>query len=293
MVAIQRAFVGHAEAVPTGIEAARADVERRSAGLSRALLALTPGGLRELATEATRAAAAAERRRARVGERPDLDVDADAAVAAAVEEFHLACAARAIAAEQRQRLLAIGNGAGLASFIAAGGLLAAGAQAMAAPVAVLVVGAAAGPVTTAVLSLHRASLAVRDVLVARSRWAAALEDAGCSTMGALHARRLAVAGWQRREAEAAAAEEAAQRSLRAWQLVAGPGVPPSDVEVVVERWRGVRAAQLRLLGLLLEARLHAPAPRPAPALVPPSPTVALGWFSSALEKLRGRKLHFS
>lgn len=294
MVAVQHAFdVPDRES--TDIESCRAEVERLSAGLSRALLGSTPGGLRALANEAVRAAAAAERRRARVGERPDLDTDADAAVSAAIEEYQLACAARSTTAEQRQRLLAIGNSAGLASFVAAGGMLAAGMQAMAPPVAVLVVGAAAGPLTTAALSLHRASLAVRDVLVARSRWAAALDEAGCSTMGALHARRLALAGWHRREAEAVAAEEAAQRSLREWQMVAGPGVPPTDVDMVVDRWRQVRAAQLRLFGLLLDARLQAPAERPAPLPVPialqPVPA-ANGWFSSALERLRGRKLNF-
>jgi hypothetical protein len=63
-------------------------------------------------------------------------------------------------------------------------------------------------------------------------------------------------------------------------------VAPTDVDMVVDRWQQVRAAQLRLLGLLLEARTHE-APTPTP------PSTPEGWFSSALDRLRGHKLRFS
>jgi hypothetical protein len=268
----------------TGSElaSARADVERLSAGLSRGLLASTPSRLRSLAAAAADAVAAAERRRARVGERPELDAQADAAVSAAVEEYRAACAAHEAVARERQRLLVAGNGAGFGSFVLAGGLLSVGAPVMSAPVAFFMLGAAVGPLTAAVIALNRTSLAVRGVGTARSQWATALDRAGCPTMGSLHARRLAVAGWERRQAEAAAAESAAKSELRAWQLVAGPGAAPSDVEEVVARVQRLRAAQLRLLRFMLESRLHAPP-------LPPQPIVSAGWLSAALDRIRGRE----
>jgi hypothetical protein len=274
------------------LESARAEVERLSAGSSRGLLSATPSRLRSLASSAADAMAAVERRRARVGERPELDAAADAAVSDAFCTYRSACSARESVVRDRQRLLALGNGAGLASFVLAGGLLSAGVQVMSAPVAFFMVGAAVGPLTSAAIALNRNSLAVRGVGTARSQWAAALDRAGYTTMGELRARRLAVAGWERREAEAQAAEAAAKSELRAWQLVAGPGVAPSDVEAVIARMQRLRAAQLRLLRLMLEARLQvAPAVAVAASAVPDA--VEAGWFGAALQRLRGRKLHFS
>lgn len=281
MVALQHGAYPPAEN-GSELASARADVERLSAGLSRGLLGSTPARLRALASSAAEAMAAAERRRERVGERPELDGRADAAVSAAVDAYRAACAVHVTVKRERQRLLMVGNGAGLGSFVLAGGMLSAGASVMSPPIAFFMLGAAVGPLTAGVIGLNRTSLAVRGVGTARSQWAEALDRAGCPTMGSLHARRLAVAGWERRQAEAVAAEAAAKSELRAWQLVAGPGVAPSDAEAVVARVQRLRAAQLRLLRLMIESRMHAPP-------LPPKPVASTGWLGAALDRIRGRE----
>jgi len=302
---------------------ARAEVERLGAGLSRALLAASPEAVGSLAARAAEAGAAAARRRARVGERPALDPDANAAVVVAVAEYRGACAARLTNEVERNRVLAVGNAAGVAGLAVAGVLSMAGVPVMAIPVAVAIVGAAVGPATACVIALNRTSLAVRRVLVARADWSAALDRAGLPTMGALQARRVAVAGWERGVAEAEAAEQAAIPHLRAWHRMAGPGVPPGDAEALVDQVARLRSAQLHLLSLLIEDRMRAvppvvaapdpeiaaaddatatvvqpltPAaevvgrtPSPRAPVGPRRPEPLAGWLHDALDRIRGRR----
>ena len=268
---------------------ARAEVARLSAGLSQKLLATPPAELRRLALAAARAEAAVARWQERVGERPSFDAALDADVTTAVEAVRAARAEQNLAIRDRQRLLAIGNGIGLGCLAVAGGMVTlAGFGPMDMAVAVAVVSAAGGPMTAGWLATQRCSLAARDVGVARSRWAAALEATGLGTMGELAARRLAVAAWERRCQEAEAAAEAARPHQRAWYRVAGPGVPPTSIADVLARIEALRAALLRLLGLLLAEQVEGSAME---ILDEPSPVVeAPSWLDDALARLRGSKL---
>jgi hypothetical protein len=275
---------------PAAVVEARADVARLSAGLSRALLSTPPSELRRIATTAARAEAAVARWQARVGERPLLDPEADAEVLAAVDAVRSARTAQNEAIFERQKVLAIGNGAGLFCLGVAGVFVKlAGLGPMDLPVAVATVSAAVGPLTAGWLSTQRRSLAARDVFTARARWSAALETTGVSTMGDLAARRVAVAAWERRCEEAAAAVEAAKVHQRPWYLLAGPGVPPTSVDEVLGRIEELRGALLRLLGALLAEQVEAGAMEildEPPTAEPEAPS----WLDDALARLRGSKL---
>jgi hypothetical protein len=196
-----------------------------------------------------------------------------------------------VAFSDRQKMLAVGNGVGLACLGAAAALVELfGFGPMDLPVAVTIVSAAGGPLTAGWLSTQRCSLAARDVGVARARWTAALEATGLGTMGDLAARRVAVAAWERRGAEAKAAEEAARPHQRAWYRLAGPGVPPTTVNDVLGRIDALKAAMLRLFGALLAEQVEGSAMAvldegPADA-APEAPS----WLDDALSRLRGSKL---
>jgi hypothetical protein len=270
---------------------ARAEVARLEAGLSRALLSTPPGELRRIAATAARAEAAVARWQARVGERPELESEADAAVSAAVAAVTAARSDQNAALYERHKVLAIGNAMGVFALGVAGGLIGLGVPPMGLPVAVAVVSAAGGPLTAGWLATQRCSLAARNVGTARVRWAAALEATGAGTMGDLSARRLAVAAWERRCREAAAAVEAARPHQRDWYRLAGPGVSPRDVDEILGRIEELRAALLRLLGALLADRVEGSAMAVlSPAAELAAPGSAPTWLDDALARLRGNKL---
>jgi hypothetical protein len=276
-----------ADEEPAGLLAARHEVEQLGAGLSRALLAAPAEVLRAIAERARLAEAAVARWQARVGERPDHDDAAHAAVQAAVAEVQAARQGQNQALHERHRLLATGNGAGVVGLGVAGGLVLLGVSPMALPVAVAVAASPIGPCVAGWIATQRCSIAARRVHVARSAWAEALEAAGAPTMGELAARRVALAGWERRCTEAAAAEEAAKPQLRAWYRLAGPGIPPTEVEAVIERIEALRQAQLRLLGMLLSEVVERHAMDVlAPAAEVADPTAPPTWLEAALDRLR-------
>ena len=292
MLALHHLWESAPEPATAAIAAARAEVARLEAGLSRALLSTPPGEIRRLAAQAARAEAAVARWQARVGERPSLDGAADAAVVAAVAEVTAARADQNAALYERHKLLAVGNAVGLLALGVAGGMVAGlGVAPMDAPVAVAVVSAAGGPLTAGWLATQRCSLAARNVGTARSKWATALAATGMSSMGELAARRLAITAWERRCREAAAAVEAARPHQRPWYRLAGPGVSPDDVESVIARVDALRGALLRLFGLLLAERVEGSA---MAVLAPPaemaSPEAPPSWLDDALARLRGTKL---
>lgn len=285
MVALQHGY--EAEEEPRGLARARHDVDRLEAGLSRALLSTSPDVLRAIADRAARAEAAVARWQARVGERPSLDEACAVAVDVAVEEVRSARAGQDAALHERHRLLATGNGAGLLGLGVAGALVLLGSSPMALPVAVAVAASPIGPIVAGWMATQRCSLAARRVGVARLQWASALDAAGAPTMGALAARRIAVKAWERRTAEAAVAVEAARPHQRAWYRLAGPGVPPTDVEDVLARIEQLRQAQLRLLGLLISEVVER---RAMDVLAPPAevaaPAEPPSWLEEALERFR-------
>jgi hypothetical protein len=111
------------------------------------------------------------------------------------------------------------------------------------------------------------------------------------TMGELSARRVAVAAWERRCREAAAAVEAARPHQRQWYRLAGPGISPLDVDDVLARVEELRAALLRTFGLLLSERVEGSAMAVlAPAAEVAQPESAPTWLDDALSRLRGNKL---
>ncbi|HVF33325.1 MAG TPA: hypothetical protein VM933_09845 [Acidimicrobiales bacterium] len=273
---------------PADLASARAEVEWRTAGLSRALLATPPDTLRTIAERARLAEVALGRWQARVGARPALDPVADEAVLAAVGEVQAARAQQNVALHERHRLLATGNGCGLLGLgVAAVQIFAFGSSPMALPVAVAVAASPIGPLVSGWLAAQRCSIAARRLLVARARWSSALDAAGVATMGDLAARRIAAAAWERRSAEAEAAVEAARPHQRAWYRLAGPGVPPTEVDAVLDRVEELRQAQLRLLGRLLA---HVVEGRAMSVLAPveevASPTSPPSWLDEALDRIR-------
>lgn len=285
MVALQ--YGDEAEEEPRGVARARLDVARVEAGLSRSLFSTPPDVLRAIAERAARAEAAVARWQARVGDRPALDETRAAAVDAAVDEVRAARAGQDAALRDRHRLLATGNGAGLLGLGVAGGLVLLGSSPMALPVAVAVAASPIGPTVAGWMATQRCSLAARRVGVARADWAAALDAAGAPTMGALAALRIAVKAWERRAAEAEVAVEAARPHLRAWYRLAGPGVPPGDVDAVLARIEALRQAQLRLLGLLIGEVVERRAMDVlAPAAEVTRPASAPTWLEDALERFR-------
>lgn len=285
MVALQHGY--EADVAPVGLTEARDEVDRLGAGLSRALLTAPPDVVRAIADRARAAEAAVARWQARVGEPPVLDDAAEAAVHAAVAEVQAARQGQNVALHERHRLLATGNGAGVLGLGVACGLVFLGVSPMGLPVAVAVAAAPIGPCVAGWRATQRCSLAARRVGTARSEWASALERAGAATMGELAARRVARTAWERRGAEAEAAEEAARPQIRAWYRLAGPGVPPTDVEDVIARVEALRQAQLRLLGLLLSEVVERQA---MDVLAPPAevadPTAPPSWLEDALTRLR-------
>lgn len=291
MLALHHLWESAEDPSAPAVAEARAEVARLEAGLSRALLSTPPSEIRRLAAKATRAEAAVARWQARVGERPSLDADADAAVITAVAAMTAARADQNAALSERHKLLALGNALGLFTLGAAGGLVGLGVSPMDAPVALAVVSAAGGPLTAGWLATQRCSLAARNVGTARSKWAAALEATGMASMGDLAARRVAIAAWERRCREAAAAVEAAREHQRPWYRLAGPGVSPDDVDEVLARVEALRSAQLRLLGALLAERVEGSA---MAVLAPPAevaePEAPPSWLDDALSRLRGTKL---
>lgn len=285
MVALQHRYEPDEE--PKARATARHEVERLEAGLSRALLATPPASLRVTAERARLAEAAVARWQERVGERPALDPAADAAVVEAMEEVQAARAGQNDALRQRHRLLATGNGAGLVGLGVAGGLVLAGSSPMALPVAVAVATAPIGPVIAGWMATQRCSLAARRLGVARTRWSERLAATGAPTMGELAALRIAIKAWERRRDEAAVAVEAARPHQRAWYLLAGPGVAPTEVEDVIARIETLRQAQIRLLGGLVGELVEERAMEVlAPAAEVAEPTAAPSWLSDALDRFR-------
>lgn len=285
MVALQHRYEVDEE--PGSPAEARHEVERLEAGLSRALLAASPEALRAVAERARIAEAAAGRWQARVGERPSLDPAADAAVVAAVEEVRAARAEQNLALHQRHRLLATGNGAGIAGLGVAGALVLAGSSPMALPVALAVAASPVGPIVAGWIAAQRCSLAARRVGVARQRWTELLEATGAATMGELAALRIAVNAWERRSEEAAVAAERARPHQRAWYRLVGPGTPPTEVDDVIARIEALRQAQLRLLGLLVSSVVER---RAMDVLAPPAevaePASPPSWLEEALDRFR-------
>lgn len=319
MVALQQPYFEVPAEAPA-VAAARFELDRLQTGLPRALLAAPADVVRALAERALHADAVVSRRRALMGERPALDDFAEAAVTEAAADYERACAASSEARSRAHVLLAQGNVVALGCLGVAGSLHLSGLHPMATPVVAFVVGAAGAPLAAVAVALRGRARATAAVIGARGRWGAALEAAGVPTMGALAARRLAVSAWEQRQREVEVAEQAAARQRRAWQRLAGPGVPPEEVEVLLERLVALRWAQLRLLAALLEyrARTVASAPvalfaepepegelltEPPPATEaepeaepPPAPPSAevpplASWLDEAMERLRGRKLH--
>lgn len=281
MLALQH----HSPEVPgphPAVAGARREVDRLQDGLSRALLSTSPEVVRVVAERAARAEAVAARRRALVGERPGLEEAADAAAAVAEAGYRAARLAREEGRWRAHVLVARGNCVGLGGLSLASALYLSGMHVMAAPIAAAMTVALAGPVVAGVLCVRSRRATAAALTSAGLDLASALEAAGVTTMGALAARRLAVSGWQRRCREAEVAEAAAARHRRAWQRLAGPGVPAEQVDAVVDRLAELRAAQLRLLAVLVEQRLRSPAP---------AEQEDGSWLDGALERIRGRKLH--
>lgn len=261
---------------------ARREVDRLQGGLSRALLSTSPEVVRVVADRAARAEAVAARRRALVGDRPPLDEAAEAAVVAAEADHRAARRARDEGRWRVHVLVARGNCVGLGALSLASGLYLSGMHVMAAPIAAAMMVALAGPLVAAALCVRSRRATAAALTSAGVELASALEATGLTTMGALAARRLALAGWQRRCREAEVAEAAAARHRRAWQRLAGPGVPAEQVDAVVDRLAELRAAQLRLLAVLVEQRLRSTGP---------VEREDRSWLDEALERIRGRKLH--
>lgn len=289
MVALYQTYEVPEERSP--FATARTEVERLQAGLPRALRATPADVLRSVAARAERARRAAERWEHRIGPRPELAEDAEAEALAAKEGFACSSSAREQVLDDCTRLLARGNALAAVALGGAGGLGLIGRSPMGLGVAVAVAAAPLAPLTALWLAATRTSIATRDQRAARQRWAAALEGTGLPTMGALAARRVAVVAWERRQREAAAAWEAARPHLRAWQRLAGPGVAPGDIDVVLARIEELRAAQLRLLGMLLDERVAATAMNVlAPEAEVAAPEAAPTWLEEAMSRFRGGKL---
>ena len=272
---------------PSDVATKREALERLESTLPRALLATPPDVLRGIAARAARAQATAERWEHRVGDRPAFSPESASTAVEAKAEFEAAKRSHDRVVDACTRLMAKGNIAAVTALATAGGLVFAGSSPMGLAVAVAVVAAPLGPLTATWIAAARTSSAVRDERSARQRWCDALEAAGLPTMGALAARRVAVAGWERRHAEAAAAWEAARPVLRAWQRLAGPGVAPDDIDGVLTRIEQLRLAQLALFGALLDERVG----RLAMSVLEPAgevaePESAPGWLADALTRFR-------
>ncbi len=292
----------------------RAQAEALAAGLPDSVLARSPQELRALANRATAAAERAERRRDRVGERPELAEEPAAEVAAALDELAAAQRLRADEGAARAKRLAVANGFGVVALAGAAGLATVGVPTFSLPVAALVVGGAVAPFAAATVALVSTLTCRRRVGAARARVGAAFARTGFETMGQLAARRLAVDAWDRRRAEADCAEEAAGIEAGRWHQVAGPGLLPGSVDHVVARLRLLRAVQLRLLEAAIRehARRLSPADGVAatagPAPAPEAPTadrpavgegaaaagdagsevpLASAWLGDALDRIRG------
>src|SRR5687768_1601542 len=106
MVALQHA---RAPEELSELDEARADVERLSHGLPPIAMAAWPDEVRRASRAYALAVAAAERRRALVGERPELDEDATTAVVDAYRTVDEARTERRAAVAEGHRLLALGN----------------------------------------------------------------------------------------------------------------------------------------------------------------------------------------
>ena len=242
---------------PLDVATARAHVERLRDGLPDTLLALRPEEIRRLARRALDAERAALRRRSKVGDEPALDESAAASAIAAHDAVRAARQGERDALNDSMRWLAIGNVWGLGGLLVAGGLVIRGGfEPMAAPVYSAVVSAAAGPLSTMLLGLTRRSFASMRVSSAVAAWAQSLAAAGFDTMGELHARRLSRAGWERRTAEAAAANAVARDARAAWHRVAGPHHHPRQAPALIAQMVVLRAAQLELLRALVAERMR-------------------------------------
>ena len=289
MVALHQPYELHEE--PSEVDRARALVDQLQAGLPRALLATPPDVLRSVAGRAARAEVTLQRWERRVGDRPALCLDSAAAVDEAKRRFESLHEMREKVVDQCTRTLVRGNVLALGALGAAGALVAAGGSPMDLPVAVAIVAAPLAPVAAGWMAASRTSVATRDERTARQGWADALEGAGVPTMGALAARRVAVGGWERRKVEAAAVAETARPDLRAWQLLAGPGMPPAEVDALLERIECLRQAQIALLGALLDTRVETQAMAVlAPASEVAEPEAAPSWLADALIRFRSGTL---
>lgn len=289
MVAVRQPYEVPEE--PDHVATARAAVDQLEGTLGRSLLAVPPDVLRSIAARAARAEAAAQRWEARVGDRPPLVAVADAAAVAAKAAFDASRLEREETVDACTRWMARGNLAGIAALAAAAALVSIGRSPMELPVATAVAAAPIGPLVSGWMSARGSTLAVQRERAARSRWSEALEETGLPTMGALAARRVALAAWERRREEARAARDGARPQIRAWHRLAGPGVPPAEVEEVLARVEALRRTQLRLLGALLAARVE----RSAMAVLAPeaevsAPDAAPRWLDEALQRFRSGRL---
>jgi hypothetical protein len=252
---------------PTDIASARAEVDRLLADVPVAAWSAKPEQVRRVARRCLETAAAAQRRLERVGDRPVFDdstatnaIDACAGVARAR-------AARQVAAADARRLFTIGNAWGALGLLGAGALVSRGVDPMSSFVFGAISAAAAGPVTTSAIALWQRSLATIRVDAARAAWGRALIATGFDTMGDLHAGRISVRAWERRDAEARAAVAAAEDAEREWLELVGDEIAAADAPALASRLTAARAAQLALIHAYLDAhyaqRRHArPEPKP-------------------------------
>jgi len=257
MVALQHARAPEEPFEASELDAARADVERLAHGLPAVAMAAWPDEVRRASRACALAVAAAERRRALVGERSDLDEDATAAVLDAYRAVDEARTERRAAVAESHLLLALGNAWAALALAAAAVAVQQGIEPMATPVYSAVVAAAAGPATMFAIGLTRRSFATIKVDTARAAWAAALTASGFATMGQLHARRIAVAAWRRRASEADAADAAVDVARADWHRLVGESFSPIEGPLLAFRLASLRTAQLRLLHLLLASRTEA------------------------------------
>lgn len=276
---------------PSDVASARQAVEHLAAPLPRALLATPPDVLRDIAARAARAQATADRWQQRVGDRPEFSPEEASAAVDAKAAFDASKREHEQVVDACTRLLATGNLAAVLALVVAVGLVLAGRSPMELAVAVAIVAAPLGPLTAGGMATRRTAAALRAERSARQHWCDALEASGAPTMGALAARRIALAGWERRQTEAVAAAEAARPVVRGWQLLAGPGVSPDDIDDVLARIEQLRLAQLALFGALLDERVGALATSVLePAAEMAEPDSAPGWLADALIRFRSSTL---
>lgn len=250
MVAVR---IDHQRSAKPSIAEARAAVEAGRDGLVDSLLAARPEEVRRLARRALDAERALFRRRGAVGPEPEYDAAAGTRAIEAYAEVVEARAGADRASQDAARWLTFGNLWGMAGLATAGGLVSqVGLSLVSAPVAAAITAAAAGPLASAVLGLVSRSSAGVRCTAAMAAWCDAVGATGLATLGAVHGRRLAHEAWDLRRLEAEAAAVVADEARAAWHDVAGPHRHPREAPALLVKMAALRAAQLQLLGLLIE-----------------------------------------